>query len=175
MRCIKSQKSADLHHSHFSWSPAELHWADRQYLQADQLISFSDISNSDIHSEIFSEIHSVDSLPINISGKYCTSMRVHTIVLWYGVRCMDLYLLNTFHSILRNLFYNSFNLLHFTSRNVTSIINTQRLCCGMWTIYKFIYLEKLLLCTQDQFLNNFNIFVPTFINNFTFDVTHQKH
>jgi hypothetical protein len=107
--------------------------------------------------EIFSDIHSVDSLPVNISGKYYTPLTIHTIVLWYGARRMNLYLFNTFHSIFRNLFYNSFNVLHFTLRNITSIITTQQLCCNMWTIYKFIYLEKLQLYTQDLFLNNFNI------------------
>jgi hypothetical protein len=107
--------------------------------------------------EIFSDIHSVDSLPMNVSGKYYTPMTIHTIVLWYDARCMNMYLFNTFHSIFRNLFDNSFNVLHFTLRNVTSIVNTQRLCCDMWTIYKLTYLDKLLLYTQDLFFNNFNI------------------
>jgi hypothetical protein len=86
--------------------------------------------------EIFSDIHSVDSLPINISGKYYTPMTIHTIVLDM-VQDVWIYIYNTFHSLFRNLFYNSLNVYtsHYVTLLPSSIHNYCSFVCERYTIW----------------------------------------
>jgi hypothetical protein len=84
---------------------------------------------------IFSDLHSADSWPMNISNKYSTPMSLHMTLLWCGERHICLYLICNFYSIFRIYFTTVLMVCtsHYITLHPSSIYNDCAVICERYT------------------------------------------